>query len=79
MYDEIEEKSPINHVENMKDIPIFMTNGESDVSIDPRAQAHFYDALKAAGGKAERVTYPLLGHFVTTNMLDDGMKWMERI
>lgn len=79
LYDEIEKKSPINHLDTLKNVPIFMTNGDSDNSIDPRAQAHFYDELVKAGGKAERVTYPFLGHFVTTNMMDDGMKWMEGI
>lgn len=79
LYDEIEKKSPINHLDTLKNVPIFMTNGDSDNSIDPRAQAHFYDELVKAGGKSERVTYPFLGHFVTTNMMDDGMKWMERI
>jgi len=77
LYDEIEKKSPINHLDTLKNVPIFMTNGDSDNSIDPRAQAHFYDELVKAGGKSERVTYPFLGHFVTTNMMDDGMKWME--
>lgn len=77
LYDEIEKKSPINHLDTLKNVPIFMTNGDSDNSIDPRAQAHFYDELVKAEGKAERVTYPFLGHFVTTNMMDDGMKWME--
>lgn len=79
LYDEIEKKSPINHLDTLKNVPIFMTNGDSDNSIDPRAQAHFYDELVKAEGKAERVTYPFLGHFVTTNMMDDGMKWMEGI
>lgn len=79
LYDEIEKKSPINHLDTLKNVPIFMTNGDSDNSIDPRAQAHFYDELVKAGGKSERVTYPFLGHFVTTNMMDDGMKWMERM
>lgn len=79
LYDEIEKKSPINHLDTLKNVPIFMTNGDSDNSIDPRAQAHFYDELVKAEGKAERVTYPFLGHFVTTNMMDDGMKWMERM
>ena len=79
MYDEIEKKSPINHAEDMKNIPSFMTNGESDISIDPRAQAHFFSVMQQAGGKVTRITYPLLGHFVTTNMLDDAMKWMERV
>lgn len=77
LYDEVEAKSPINHVAEIKDIPIFMTNGEADISIDPRAQTHFAEELEKAGGHGTRITYPLLGHFVTTNMMDDAMKWME--
>lgn len=53
-----------------------MTNGESDISVDPRAQAHFFETLEAAGGDVTRITYPRLGHFVTTNMLDDALKWL---
>ena len=79
LYDEIERKSPINHLESMKNVPVFMTNGESDISIDPRAQAHFFEALHAKGGSAVHVSYPNLGHFVTTNMMDDGMQWMRTI
>ena len=67
------------HLDTLKDVTIFMTNGDSDGSIDPRAQAHFYEELVKAGGKAERVVYPLLGHFVTTNMMDDGLQWMEKV
>lgn len=79
LYDGIEKKSPINHVDVLKNIPIFMTNGEIDSSVDPRAQAHFAEALERAGGKGTRITYPHQGHFVTTNMMDDAMKWMEGI
>lgn len=77
LYSVLEEKNPLAHVESMKDIPIFMTNGESDISVDPRAQAHFYDTLQKSGGHGTRFTYPLLGHFVTTNMMDDALRWME--
>ena len=78
VYDQIVSASPIHHVEEMKDVPIFMTNGEADTSVDPRAQAHFADVLRAAGGRGERITYPGLGHFVTTNMMDDALAFMER-
>lgn len=79
MYTEIENRSPLAHNKDMTGIPIFLTNGESDTSIDPRAQAHFYETLKAAGGHAQHITYPLLGHFVTTNMLDDAMAWLDSL
>ncbi len=77
LYDRIAAASPARHVEAMKDVPIFMTNGEVDTSVDPRAQAHFAEALARAGGMGRRVTYPGLGHFVTTNMMDDAIAFME--
>lgn len=79
MYGKIESYSPLSHIKDMTGIPIFLTNGECDTSMDPRAQAHFYEALKNAGGHVRRTTYPLLGHFVTTNMLDDAMVWLDSL
>jgi len=58
----------------MKEIPMLLTNGEADPSVDPRAQSHFYNEFFAAGGHATRITYPNLAHFVTTNMMDDAIR-----
>lgn len=77
LYDQISSASPLHHVEDMKEVPLFMTNGEADTSVDPRAQAHFAALLEKAGGQGRRVTYPGLGHFVTTNMMDDAIGFME--
>ena len=77
LYDRLKEKQPLSHVEEMKHIPIFMTNGDADISVDPRAQAHFYEALHTSGGNVTRMVYPRLGHFVTTTMLDDALKWLN--
>lgn len=77
LYDAIAAASPLAHLDAVRRVPVFMTNGEADPSIDPRAQAHFADELDRAGGRAVRVTYPRLAHFVTTNMLDDALAWME--
>ena len=76
LYDVLEKEQPLSHIEEIRSIPLFMTNGESDISVDPRAQAHFFEALETAGGDVTRITYPRLGHFVTTNMLDDALKWL---
>ena len=76
LYDVLEKEQPLSHIEEIRSTPLFMTNGESDISVDPRAQAHFFEALETAGGDVTRITYPRLGHFVTTNMLDDALKWL---
>lgn len=77
LYEKLSGDTPIAHLEELKNVPLLMTNGESDQSIDPRAQAHFAEALAAAGGHGKRVTYPGLAHFVTTNMMDDALRFME--
>lgn len=76
VYEEIDKKSPMHCLQELKNVPVFMTNGEADPSIDPRAQAHFAEALSKAGGHGVHITYPGLAHFVTTNMLDDALAWM---
>lgn len=76
LYDVLEKKTPLAHVEALKEIPIFLTNGESDASVDPRAQAHFFSVLEQSSTQVSRIVYPGLGHFVTTNMMDDALRWM---
>lgn len=78
LYDKVAAASPIAHLAEMKDVPVFMTNGEADPSVDPRAQEHFAEELARAGGRGTRITYPGLAHFVTTNMIDDALAWMEK-
>lgn len=77
-YQVLEKNTPLAHLEEMKNVPVFMTNGESDPSVDPRAQAHFAEALAGAGGHGKRITYPGLAHFVTTNMMDDALAFMAQ-
>lgn len=76
-YEKIKRKSPLAHLSELKSVPIFMTNGEADPSVDPRAQARFAAELEKIGGRGKRITYPGLAHFVTTNMIDDAISWME--
>lgn len=77
--DVVDARSPVNNLEHLADIPILMTNGESDISIDPRAQAHFYENLMQVNHTSKRITYPLLGQLVTTNMMDDAISWMDEV
>ena len=76
-YDEIEKRNPLVHMEEMLEIPILMTNGEADTTIDPRAMTHFAEEFFKRGGRGKRVTYPALSHVVTTNMLDEAIAFMK--
>ena len=79
LYEELEKRNPLNHLSDIKRCPLLLINGECDTSVDPRAQVHFFDAFKKAGGAGEKIEYPGLGHFVTTNMMDDAVAWMETV
>ena len=75
----MEKRNPLNHLSDIKRCPLLLINGECDTSVDPRAQVHFFDAFKKAGGAGKKIEYPGLGHFVTTNMMDDAVAWMETV
>lgn len=79
LYDELERRSPINHVKDMENVPILMTNGEIDISVDPRAQDHFSTEIKELNERVTHIKYPNLGHFVTMHMMDDALQWMEKL
>ena len=76
-YDEIASRNPISFLENYRNLPLCMINGEADTTVDPRAQWHFADELKKLTGNGTRITYPGLAHFVTTNMLDDALGFIK--
>lgn len=78
MYDQIEKEDPAAHIDAMENLPVLLLNGEADPSIDIRAQKSFYERLHASDTQSEMITYPGLGHFVTTNMMDDAVCWMNR-
>lgn len=77
--EELTIRNPMNHLQEIKECPLLLSNGESDLSVDPRAQDGFYKALIKEGGKVKKASYSGLGHFVTTNMMDDALAWMDTI
>lgn len=77
LYDTIEARNPSAHTKEMENLPVLLLNGESDPSIDIRAQKNFYEILRKTDRQADMITYPGLGHFVTTNMMDDAARWMD--
>ncbi len=54
LYEELEKRNPLNHLSDIKRCPLLLINGECDTSVDPRAQAHFFDAFKKAGGAGQK-------------------------
>ena len=76
---QVEENTPLAHIGEMKDIPCLLLSGEADASVAMQAQQHFYNVLHQTNTRAEYRTYPGLGHFVTINMMDDALQWLNQI
>lgn len=79
LYDKVATASPISREEIIKKVPILLLNGESDITVDPRAQAHFYEVISQKSKNIKKITYPRLGHFVTTNMMEDALRWIDEL
>ena len=73
----MKKRSPLYYKERLKGVRLLLLNGESDLSVDPRAQTHFYSVMKNEGVDVNKITYSGLGHFVTTNMMDEAVSWMR--
>lgn len=79
LYEKVENASPIRHVDIFANLPLLLLHGESDVTMDPRADEHFYRVLREKSKTVRQITYPKLGHFVTTNMMEDAIQFMNQL
>ena len=86
--DTIEEKNlirrvelldPINNLHKLVDRPLLILHGGGDSVVSKIPQQVFYEKIKPLykdKAKINMIEYPDLGHFVTTNMLEDGARWV---
>lgn len=71
---------PIKNIEKLKDRPILMLHGGSDTVVSVECQRLFLRTIEPINEdkrKARLIKYPNLGHFVTTNMMEDGIRWLR--
>ena len=78
--DEIIRLDPMNNFDKLLDRSILVLHGGSDdlVAIEP--QNEFYRKIKNLyknGSKIKLIKYKHMGHFVTTNMMEDAGKWLK--
>ena len=59
--------------------PLLLLHGEIDPSVDPRANQQFAHLMQARGFHIDYESTPLLGHYVTTSMLDRSIDWLANI
>lgn len=72
---------PQNRIESLAHRPILMINGGADDVIDAHWHSDFYERLAEINGEtvtAERIVVDHLGHFVTTNMLEELLRFADK-
>lgn len=77
----VDRLDPMNNIERLGNRPILMLNGGSDPVVDKRPQIEFYEKILSSYEDKSRlnyIEYPNLGHFVTTNMMEDACTWFNQ-
>lgn len=75
------ELDPMHYKELVIDRPILLLHGAADNVVSIESQRIFYHEIKASYSDEsliQMIEYPNLGHFVTTNMMDDAGKWFKK-
>lgn len=76
--EEMEALDPIKHIERLEGKRILMLNGEIDQEVSILPQKEFYNiARHVLDSRLDFIEYEGLGHFVTTNMLEDLLNYLE--
>lgn len=74
------EQNPADEIEKLKNRPILMLAGEDDALIPYTEQQKFYERLQEMNDDKDLVrfiSYEYLGHFVTTNMMEESVSFMK--
>lgn len=72
---------PKNNMELLIDRPILMLHGEADSVVDIRSQRGFYESAQLEymdKNKIQLIQYNKLNHIVSTNMMEETVKWFNR-
>lgn len=78
---EIKSLDPINNLEKLIDRPMLILHGDSDavVSIEPQRIFHSkINSLYKEKSRIELIEYPNVNHHLTTSMMEEGAKWLQR-
>ena len=77
--EKVELSDPMNNLHKLVDRPLLILHGGGDDMVSKIPQQIFYKKIKPMYNdktKINMIEYPGLGHFVTTNMLEDGTRWL---
>lgn len=77
----VRDMNPMNNLNLLKDRPVLMLHGDSDIIVPVDSQRIFYDKLSPLykdKDKLKLIEYPRLNHFVTTNMMEESINWLGK-
>lgn len=77
----INSMDPMNNLELLKNRPILLLHGAADKVVDIDSDRKFYMEIKnlySDKTKVQLIEYNNLGHFVTTNMMEDMAIWFKK-
>lgn len=77
----IEKYDPNNFHEKLINRPVLLLHGEADVLVSPKPDREFIDTIRPKyedKNKIDIIEFPRLGHFVTTNMLEEALIWFKK-
>ncbi len=72
---------PMNHLEKIKDRPLLILHGSADSVVDISSQREFYGKaqdLYSDKSRIDMIEYKNLNHIVSTNMMEETVKWLEK-
>ena len=79
--DYISSIDPMNHLDKVIDRPILILHGGADSVVDIKSQKDFYktaSALYSDRNRIHLIEYNNLNHIVSTNMLEETVKWFKK-
>lgn len=80
MWEKIRELDPYTHVDQLSGRSLLALNGGADPTVDNAAQTMYMEKLAAHQDvKSRFVTFPGLGHFVTTQMMGEAVDWLDKV
>lgn len=72
---------PNNFHDKLINRPILLLHGGADVLVSPEPDRQFVEDIRNGYDDKENIDiieFERLGHFVTTNMLEEGLKWFKK-
>ena len=76
----IDRLDPVNYRDNMVKRQILILHGQVDPEVNIAPQREFYQLMKEDASRdysIDMIEYENLGHFVTTGMIEDLIKWLK--